>query len=161
MRRLLRPRLTAGLSALVALLAFAAIATANQTFHTLTAPFSPVDGQPLQSGWVHDIHMNGNPNSGHEVYHVAGAIPNTTFDVHLLFYAGGTCSGIPAFEGNTAVLMTTGAGSANGDVKFGPNSHTSTVTTMSAIWQLLPVVNGVAGPPDYATPCEVVLIGGK
>jgi hypothetical protein len=105
--------------------------------------------------------MNGNPNSGHEVYHVAGAIPRTTFDVHLLFYAGGTCSGTPAFEGNTAVLMTNGAGSANGAVVFGPNNHTSTVTTMSAIWQLLPVVNGVPGPPDYTTQCEVVLIGGK
>lgn len=149
-------RIVLVVASVVCALALATSATANKTFHTLTAPFSPINGQPLQSGWVHDIHMNGNVSGGHEVYHVAGAIPNTTFDVHLLFYAGGKCSGTPAFEGNIAVLMTNGAGNANGDVKF-PANHTSTVTTMSAIWQLL----GPDGVAAYDTPCEVVLIGGK
>ena len=129
-------------------------ATANQTFHTLTAPLSPIDGQPLQSGWVHDIHMNGNVNGGREVYHVAGAIPNAAFQVEIFFYSGGTCSS-PAVLIDTAVLTTNGAGNANGNWTF-PANHTPTVTTDSAIWELV-------GPngPAYTTPCEVVLIGGK
>ena len=136
-------------------LVLATSAAANKTFHTLTAPLSPINGQPLRSGWVHDIHMNGNVNGGHEVYHVAGAIPNTAFQVRILFYTGGTCSGtLQMFD--TAVLTTNGAGNANGGVTF-PANHTSTVTTMSAIWELLGP-NGVAA---YNTPCEVVLIGGK
>jgi len=135
-------------------LVLAASATANKTFHTLTAPLSPIDGQPLQSGWVHDIHMNGNVNGGHEVYHVAGAIPNTAFQVVIQFYSGGTCSGTPT-PIPTAVLTTNGAGNANGSTTF-PANHTSTVTTFSAIWELV----GPSGPA-YNTPCEVVLIGGK
>lgn len=135
-------------------LIFATSATANRTFHTLTAPLSPIDGQPLQSGWVHDIHMNGNINGAHEEYHIAGAIPNATFQVEILLYSGGTCSGA-AVPVDTAVLTTNGAGSANGDFTF-PANHTSTVTTDSATWQLV----GVDGPA-YTTPCEVVLLGGK
>jgi hypothetical protein len=136
-------------------LVLATSATANQTFHTLTAPLSPINGQPLQSGWVHDIHMNGNVNGGHEVYHVAGAVPNTAFQVEIFFYTGGTCSGdLSIFD--TAVLTTNGAGNANGGVTF-PANHTSTVTTMSAIWKLV----GPDGVAAYQTPCEVVLIGGK
>lgn len=136
-------------------LALATSATANQTFHTLTAPLSPVNGQPLQSGWVHDIHSNGNVNGGHEVYHVAGAIPNTAFQVVIQFYTGETCTTKPVAI-PTAVLTTNGAGNANGDVKF-PANHTSTVTPMSAVWQLVDP-NGVTA---YDTPCEVVLLGGK
>ena len=141
-------------ASVVCALALATSATANKTFHTLTAPLSPINGQPLQSGWVHDIHMNGNVSGGHEVYHVAGAIPNTAFQVRILFYTGGTCSGKPQMF-DTAVLTTNAAGSANGDVKF-PANHTSTVTTMSAIWKLV----GPDGVAAYETPCEVVLIGG-
>jgi hypothetical protein len=142
--------------AVVALTALSASATANQTFHTLTAPLSPINGQPLQSGWVHDIHMNGNVNGGREVYHVAGAIPNTAFQVVILFYSGEGCLSANQLPNiNTAVLTTNGAGNANGDVTF-PANHTTTVTTFSAIWELV-------GPdgPAYNTPCETVLIGGK
>jgi len=136
------------------LLALATSATANRTFHTLTAPLSPIDGQPLQQGWVHDIHQNGNVTGGREVYHVAGAIPNTAFQVRILFYSGGTCSGDPTLI-DTAVLTTNGAGNANGAFTF-PANHTPTVMTFSAVWELV-------GPdgPAYNTPCEVVLIGGK
>jgi hypothetical protein len=137
-------------------LALATSAAANQTFHTLTAPLSPINGQPLQSGWVHDIHMNGNVTGGREVYHVAGAIPNTAFQVEILFYLGAGClsaNQLPTI--NTALLTTNGAGNANGAINF-PANPTSTVTTFSAIWQLV-------GPngPAYTTPCETVLIGGK
>ena len=151
-----RLRLIAGLAVLAGVIGFATSATANRTYHTLTAPLSPMSEQPLQSGWVHDIHMNGNVNGAHEEYHVAGALPNTTFQVEILFYSGAGCSSsvVPSTI-DTAVLSTNGAGDANGDWTF-PANHTSTVTTDSAIWQLV-------GPngPAYTTPCELVLIGGK
>ena len=145
----------------VALAALAASATANQTFHTLTAPLSPTDRQPLQSGWVHDIHMNGNVNGAHEEYHVAGAIPNTTFQVQIQFYSGVGCVKANFLTSiKTAVLTTNGSGSANGDWTF-PANHTSTVSTFSAFWEL--VGPGGVGPDGaaYSTPCELVLIGGK
>ena len=149
-----RFRLIAGLAVLAGVLGFATSATANRTYHTLTAPLSPISGQPLQSGWVHDIHMDGNVNGAHEEYHLAGALPNTTFQVEILFYSGAGCA-TTAAKIDTAVLMTNGAGDANGDWTF-PANHTSTVTTDSASWQLV-------GPdgPAYTTPCEPVLIGGK
>jgi hypothetical protein len=59
-------------------------------------------------GWVHDIHSNGNVNGGHEVYHVAGAIPNTAFQVVIQFYTGETCTTKPIAI-PTAVPTTNGA----------------------------------------------------
>ena len=155
MQQLRRRWLIAGIAVLAGVMGFATSATANRTYHTLTAQLSPINGQPLQSGWVHDIHMNGNVNGAHEEYHVAGAIPNTTFQVQILFFLGAGCVNSAGAPIDTAVLTTDGAGSANGDWTF-PANHTSTVTTDSAIWQLV-------GPDGaaYNTPCEVVLLGGK
>ena len=57
----------------------------------------------------------------------------------------------------TAVLTTNGAGGGNANWTF-PASHTSVVTTDSAVWQL---VDPSTKTPEYTTPCETVLIGGK
>jgi hypothetical protein len=138
-------------------LAFATSATANQTFHTLTAPLMPVNGAPLQNGWVHDIHMNGNRSSGQERYHVAGAIPNTSLQVVIQFYGNATCAGA-ATPIPTAMLTTNGAGNANGRQAFAasPGPPPPPVDD-SAIWQLV----GPDGAVDYTTTCHLVIIGGK
>jgi hypothetical protein len=138
-------------------LVFAASATANQTFHTLTAPLMSVNGAPLQSGWVHDIHTNGNNVGGHEVYHIAGAIPNTSFQVVIQFYGNATCAGT-ASPIPTAILTTNGAGSANGSHVFAasPKPPPPPVDD-SAVWQLV----GPNGAVDYTTTCHLVIIGGK
>jgi hypothetical protein len=145
------------LASLAAVLAFAASALANQTFHTLTAPLMSVNGAPLQNGWVHDIHMNGNRNSGQERYHVAGAIPNTSLQVVIQFYGNATCAGT-ATPIPTAVLTTNGAGNANGQQDFAasPGPPPPPVDD-SAIWQLV----GPDGAVDYTTTCHLVIIGGK
>ena len=153
--RSLRPILA--LASLGAVLAFATSATANQTFHTLTAPLMPVNGAPLQSGWVHDIHMNGNKNSGQERYHIAGAIPNTSFQVVIQFYGNATCAGT-ATAIPTAILTTNGAGNANGSQAFAATpGPTPPAVDDSAIWQLVDP-NGVV---VYTTTCHEVIIGGK
>jgi hypothetical protein len=147
-------RLVLVLSSLAALAVFAAGASANGIFHTLTAPLSSVNGEPLQQGWVKDIHMNGNVNGAHEEYHLNGATPNTTYQVHIIFFSNDTtCSTTPA-DVPTAQLTTNGAGNANADFTF-PASPPSPVAHDSAIWQLVDA-SGVA----YQTSCQVVLIGG-
>jgi hypothetical protein len=151
----LRPILA--IASFAAVLAFAANATANQTFHTLTAPLMSVDGSPLQSGWVHDIHTNGNNVGGHEVYHIAGATPNTTYQVVIQFYPNATCVTGTATPIPTATLTTNGAGAANGSHDFAasPKPPPAPVDD-SAIWQLVGP-NGIS----YATTCHLVIIGGK
>ena len=144
---------------LVSLAALAGLATnaaANQTFHTLHAQLSSVNGSPLQHGWVNDIHMNGNVKGAQEVYHLAGAIPTTTFQVVIVFYTNDTtCSTTPAFD-PTATLTTDGAGNANATFVF-PASPPSPPQFDSAIWQLKDSSRTV----DYATGCHEVTIGGS
>jgi hypothetical protein len=142
------------LAIVAALLAIATSATANGVFHTLHADLSSVNGEPLQSGWVNDIHMNGNRSAAHEVYHIAGASPNTSYQVVIVFFTGTTtCAGTPALV-PTATLMTNGAGAANGthDFAAGPPSP---IMEDSAIWELVDS-SGVA----YATACHEITIGG-
>jgi hypothetical protein len=142
--------LVLGLASTAALLAFTTSALADQTFHTLHAPLSPVNGEPLHQGWVNDIHMNGQINGAHEVYHLNGASPNTTYQVVIVFYANDTtCSTAPA-NVPTATLTTNAAGNANATFNF-PAGPSGLVTHNSAVWELVGP-NGVA----YATDCEVV-----
>jgi hypothetical protein len=147
-----KPRriLVVALASTAALFAFAASASADQTFHTLHAPLSSVNGEPLHQGWVNDIHMNGQINGAHEAYHLNGASPSTTYQVHIVFYANDTtCSTEPA-DVPTATLTTNGAGNANATFNF-PAGPPGAVTHNSAVWELVGP-NGVA----YATDCEVV-----
>jgi hypothetical protein len=136
-----------------AILAFSGTAFADKVFHTLHAPLHSVDGAPLRAGWVNDIHMNGNLNGAHEVYHLDGAAPNTTYQVVIVFYTGNTtCSGAPALV-PTATLTTNRAGNANGTFNFPAGPSGGPVTQNSAVWELVGP-SGVA----YATDCQVVLI---
>lgn len=149
-----RALVLSALASVAAALAFAASASANGVFHTLTAPLSSVNGEPLQQGWVKDIHMNGNLNSAHEEYHLNGALPNTSYQVVIVFYANNTtCSSTPV-DVPTAQLTTNGAGNANANFTF-PAGPPSPLTQNSAKWELVDS-SGVA----YATTCQLVLIGG-
>ena len=143
---------------LVSLAGLAGLATnaaANQTFHTLTAPLSSVNGSPLQQGWVHDIHMNGNNKGAQEVYHLAGGIPSTTLQVVIVFFTNDTtCSTTPSFF-PTATLTTNGAGNADATFTF-PASPPSPPQFDSAMWQLV----DSSGTVDYTTGCNLVIIGG-
>jgi hypothetical protein len=136
-------------------MAVATSALADRTFHTLHAQLSPVSDEPLQSGWVNDIHANGPIIGAHEEYHVNGASPNTTYQVVIQFYPGVTgCPG-GAVALPTASFTTNASGNGNADWVF-PGGPPAPITQNSAIWQLVGPGNVVA----YQTDCQLVLIGG-
>jgi hypothetical protein len=144
------------LASMAAALALVTSALADQTFHTLHAQLSPVGGAPLHSGWVNDIHANGPINGAHEVYHLDGASPNTTYQVVIVFYANDTtCSGVPG-DFPTTTLTTNAAGNANATFNFAAGPPVVPPSHNSAVWELrIGDQNGVAA---YATDCEVVII---
>jgi hypothetical protein len=92
---MLRTSLRVAALAALATLVLVPTALADQVFHTSHAALHPVADAPLQSGFVNDIHSNGNVNSAHEVYHLNGALPDTTFQVQLVVYASQTCGESP------------------------------------------------------------------
>ncbi len=93
-------------------------ATADRVFHTLHAELHPVGGAPLQSGFVNDVHTEGVVNAAIEIYHLNGALPNTTYQVTIQFYFGDpTCTTAPGAI-PTATLTTNGAGNGNARRRF-------------------------------------------
>jgi hypothetical protein len=68
----------------------------DRAFHTLHADLHAVGGAPLQSGFVNDVHTNGVVNGAHQIYHLNGASPNTTYAVTINLYLGDpTCTTAP------------------------------------------------------------------
>lgn len=133
---------------------FAGAAAADRTFRTLHAELKPIGPEPLRSGFVNDIHTNGTVNAAHEIYHLAGASPNTTYTISILLYiADPTCTSEPlTFQ--TAEVTTNGAGNANARVTFpaGPPSGLEGITH-GIRW----VFTGPAGPA-YATDCAPLTV---
>jgi len=123
------------------------VATADRVFHTLHAEVHAVGGAPLQSGFVNDVHTNGVVNGANEIYHLNGAIPNTTFQVSILFYvADPTCTSTPGTI-PTSTLTTNASGNGNAHFNF-PAGPPSTLPTSGIRWQFSTAA-GVA----YATDC--------
>jgi hypothetical protein len=88
------------------------------------ADLHAVGGAPLQSGFVNDVHTNGVVNGAHQIYHLNGASPNTTYAVTINLYLGDpTCTTAPIAI-PTATITTNGAGNGNGRFTFpaGPPS---------------------------------------
>ena len=122
---------------------FSGTAAADSTFHTLHAALKPVGANPLQSGFVNDVHTNGVVNAAHEIYHLAGASPNTTYAVSInLYIADPSCSSAPvAFP--TTQLTTNGAGNGNARFTFPAGPPSGLEGFVSGIrWTL----TGPAGP---------------
>jgi hypothetical protein len=145
----MRPKLLVALLAVIgAASVLVPVATADRAFHTLHAELHPVGGAPLQSGFVNDIHTNGVVNGAHEIYQLNGALPNTTYQVSILFYAGDpTCTSTPGVF-PTATLTTNSAG--NGTARFTfPAGPPSTLPTSGIRWQFSTSA-GVAYETDCA-----------
>ena len=150
----MRKALSVTALSLVSLLLLAPNAAGDQAFHTLHADLHPVGGAPLQSGFVNDVHTNGVVNAAHEIYHLNGASPNTTYQVAIfLFLLDPTCSTAPLIF-PTAQLTTNGSGNGNADFTFpaGPPSPL-TGPTHGILWRLIGP-SGVA----YETGCNPLVI---
>ncbi len=128
-------------------------ALADQVFHTSHAALHSIAGAPLKSGFVNDIHTNGNVNSAREEYHLNGAQPNTTYQVQLVIFASQSCSGTPFLVIPTAQLTTNGAGNGNASATFPAGPPNNPPLQVGIVWQFL--ANGV---PQYETDCVPVAI---
>ena len=128
---------------------FTGTAAADGTFHTLHAELKPIGANPLRSGFVNDIHPNGVVNAAHEIYHLSGARPDTTYAISILLYiADPTCSSAPLTIPTTQ-LTTNGSGNGNARFTFPAGPPTGLEGFVSGIvW----VLTGPAGPA-YETDC--------
>jgi hypothetical protein len=145
------------LAVVLSLAAFGVLAgnaAADQAFHTLHADLHSVGGAPLQSGFVNDIHTNGVVNGAHEIYHLNGASPGTTYQVTILFYVlDPSCSSTPATF-PTAQLTTNGVGNATAKITFPAGPPSPLAGTENGIrWQL-------TGPGGlaYETDCHLLTL---
>jgi hypothetical protein len=58
---------------------------ADQTFHTVHAPFHSLNNYPLKNGFVVATHMNGPINFEKKEFQLHGAKPNTQFFIYRVF----------------------------------------------------------------------------
>lgn len=150
-----RAALALAIAALLAL-AFTPTAHADAVFHTVQSPLARISASsdPLQSGWVVDVHMNGPVNYTHEEYHLVGALPHSTYNVLLNLYpASATCSAGPIVPVPSSAISTNVSGNGNADLVLPPSAVPPSLrgTTIGIIWQILR--GGVA---QYQTGCVAV-----
>jgi hypothetical protein len=120
MKQLTTPILTLALFGLAGL-ALAPAASADRFYHSQHIALQPVGDSPLRSGFVQNIHANGANVYGHEIYHLSGAVPSTTYQVTLLLYPfDPTCSAAPV-PAPTTQVRTNRAGNGNADFVFAPS----------------------------------------
>ena len=128
-------------------------AFADQLFHTSHAGLHAVSSEPLQSGFVNDIHTNGVVNSAHEEYHLNGAQADTTYQVQLVIYADQDCAGSPFLTIQTAMVTTNGAGNGNAHATFPAGAPNNPPLRVGIVWQFI-----ANGTPVYTTDCVPVSI---
>jgi hypothetical protein len=132
----------------------AGTASADAVYHSQQIPLHPVADAPLTRGFVENIHANGPEVFAHEVYVLAGALPNTTFTVSIAVYVDDvTCSSTPVVF-QTAELTTSAGGGGKADVFFTPEAAgTLRHGTHGAIWTF-----SVNGTPVYQTDCSTIVL---
>lgn len=133
----------------------AASALADAVQHSQHTPLHPVGSAPLQNGFVENIHANGPNVFAHEVYVLAGAQPNTSYDVSIAVYVTDpTCSSASPLVFPTATLTTSAGGGGKADVFFTPEAAAGLRNaTHGAIWTL-----SVEGVPVYRTDCTRIVL---
>ena len=133
---------------------FTGSAAADRAFHTLHAELRPVGNSPLKSGFVNNIHTNGVVNAAHEVYHLAGASPNTTYSISIQFYPfDPTCSTAP-LTFPAAQLTTNRVGNGNATVTFPPGPPSGLEGAVHGIRWTFTGTNGTA----YDTACAPLTV---
>ena len=142
-----------GLAAVTALPGPAA--RADQVYHSAHIALHPVNGEPLRSGFVENIHANGPIIFAHEIYVLNGAQPATTYQVTLNIYVGNpSCAGSAGVVVPTAAITTNAAGNGRGDAVFRPaDAAPLRHATHGIIW----TVSDSAGV-EYSSGCQVVTL---
>jgi hypothetical protein len=130
-------------------------AHADGVYHSHHYGVSPLNGAPLRSGFVENIHPNGSQVFAHENYVLNGASPGTSYIVVLSIWTSNqTCSGAPDLQFPTQVVATNSAGNGKAQHVFTPEDATGLRgLTLGGVWQFLD-----GGVPSYTTDCEVVTL---
>jgi hypothetical protein len=128
---------------------------ADTSFPAQHFPLDPLDGAPLENGFVEVIHPNGpNVYARHE-YHVNGGAPSETYDVAISIWVSNlTCTGAPPIVIPVAVLVTNTSGNGRASAV-----HTPEDLALLGIRGL--TIGGVVtlsrdGTPAYTTGCRVI-----
>jgi hypothetical protein len=146
-------RAVLGLSMLVLVLA-APPALADQVSHSQHIPLHAVGDAPLRNGFVENIHAEGPMVFAHEVYVLAGALPNTTFTVSIAVYFRDVTCGSTPITFTTATLTTSAGGGGTADVFFSPEDAAALRNAAhGAIWTL-----SVDDTPVYRTDCTTIVL---
>jgi hypothetical protein len=152
--------LAAGLLLLSVGVAPVAADQSNHTEHlrvSLTAAGAASGYPELRAGQVVNIHAQGPTVFAIEDYLLNGAMPSTSYDVVLGFYAG-SCSGPFAFPfANGVVLATDAHGDAHGQARITPGEVAS-FGLHDTDWGIVWTFVDPSGVVAYATPCTDVHI---
>jgi len=127
-------------------------AGADAVYHSQHIPLTPIDGAPLRSGYVENIHADGPNVYAHEQYVLNGAEPNAAYQVILtIFPLDTTCSSTPIVI-PTATIATNAAGNGAAFHVFTPaDADGLRGLTVGGIWTLM---NGSTAA--YTTACATV-----
>ncbi len=130
--------------------------SADAVYHSEHLAFAPVGDLPLHSGFVENIHANGEVIFAHENYVLNGAELDATYQVVLMIYPLDTsCGGGPILELLTATISTNVVGNGKAQAVFkmpvDPSFHNLTV---GGRWQLRDVATATV--PYYQTGCTII-----
>lgn len=142
--------LAAGIAA-VSMVALAPAASFPAERYQLT----PIGGEPLKSGFVENIHPNGQEIYARHVYVLNGARSDESYEVFISIWPTNTaCTGAATFVLPVAVLQTNGTGNGSADVVHTPEQLDALGIRGLTIGGEVTFVRG--GSLAYATGCRVV-----
>jgi len=151
-------RVFAVMVGMLLLIGLVSVASADDVYQSDHVEFHPVGAQPLQSGFLENIHSNGPQLYALEQYVLNGASPNTQYYIKPLVYledAGCTAGLIPFPIENT--ISTNAVGNGTTLVTLPPEAAAGLDgLTINVRWQLL--VGAADGPVAYETDCAVIVL---
>ena len=133
-------------------------AAGDGTYHSEHIDLVPVNGAPLRSGFVENIHVNGPQIYAMERYVLNGAAPATEYQVTLWAYAAGSgCSGPNPAAIPTTRFSTNVSGNGVGRALFTPEDVVG-FKAIATTWDLRWVLTTADGLQRYATGCVVITL---
>lgn len=129
-------------------------ASADSVYRSEHIQLVPVGTQPLRTGFVENIHVNGPEVFAIERYVLNGASPATTYDVALHLWIDPACGGGFLTDIPTARFTTNPAGNGTGSGRFAPaDADGLHGATIGIVWTV-----STGGQVAYQTACTSVTL---